>query len=77
MVTFFFAKKFLTISDWVCWNILVADKPPFCSSFFEEIPSDRIHKAMNEVHVEKFSISVNYSSEFQERCEPATYNLSA
>jgi len=53
------------------------DKQHFCSSFFDTIPSNRIHKATHEVHVEEFSNSVNYSSEFQERCEATTYYVSA
>ena len=77
VVTYFFTKKFLTKSDWVCWSIFVMDKPHFCSSIIGAIPFDRIHKATNEVHVQKFSNSLNYSNEFQERCESATCNLSA
>ena len=77
VVSFLFAKKFLTESDWVCWSILVMDKAPLCSSFFGTIPSDRIHKSTNEVHVQKFSNSVNYISELQEHCEAARCNLYA
>ena len=51
VVSFLFDKKFLTESDWVCWSILVMDKPRVCSLLFGAIPSDRIHKATNEVHV--------------------------
>ena len=46
-------------------------------SFIGEISSDRIHKATIEVHVQKFSNSVNYSNEFQERYEAATCHQSA
>jgi hypothetical protein len=38
----------------VCWSIVVMNKTTICSPFFGAIPTDRMHNATKEIHVQKY-----------------------